>query len=290
MFPIPNRVSELLKKIEMIAGKKELILRELEDGTGAAIAAAVDLSGLRSGLRIWFGDLDEKHGPVAELRPFGLKGHRVGLSFGSFSGEVISQIRKASPEDVQLARALVSSIRADIEIEVLGQNIAEWNISNGAFQMTAKIRDLKQPHEDAAVIATCREVIVPMMAAMAELIGYDVIEEMATEEVPAFEGAILQSVVHRRERNPRNRLLCIRLHGDKCIACDLEPRTVYGEAGSIIEVHHLEPLALLKEPRPYDPRTDLVPLCPNCHRAAHTRRPLPYSIDELRSFKGDIHD
>ena len=57
----------------MIAGKKDLILRELEEGTGAAIAAAVDISGLRSGLRIWFGDLDEKHGPVAELRPYGLK-------------------------------------------------------------------------------------------------------------------------------------------------------------------------------------------------------------------------
>lgn len=61
----------------MIAEKKELILRELEEGTGAAITAVVDRSGLRSSLRIWFADLDEKHGPVANLRPYGLKGHRV---------------------------------------------------------------------------------------------------------------------------------------------------------------------------------------------------------------------
>lgn len=268
----------------MIAKKQELILKELEEGTGAAIAVAINRSGLRAGLRIWFGDLDEKHGPVAELRPYGLKGHRVDLSFGSFSGEVLDQIGKASPEDVQLARALVVSIRAGVEIDVPGQCLHEWCVTNGAFRMTAKIRDQEHPYEDAAVITTCRDVIVPMMAAMAELIGYDVVEEQMDDEIPAFEGAILQSVVQRRERNPRNRLLCIRIHGERCVVCHLEPRQAYGEAGSIIEVHHLEPVALLAKPRPYDPLTDLVPLCPNCHRAVHTRRPLPISIDELRSF------
>lgn len=212
----------------MIAEKKELILRELEEGTGAAITAVVDRSGLRSSLRIWFADLDEKHGPVANLRPYGLKGHRVDLSFGNFSGVVLGQIRNAAPEDVQLARALVASIRADVEIEVPGQNLPEWSVTNGAFRMTAKIRDLDHPQDDATVIATCRDVIVPMMAAMAELIGYDVIEEPADDDVPAFEGAILQSVVKRRERNPRNRLLCIRIHGEKCAACGSEPRLTYG--------------------------------------------------------------
>ncbi|MOA48213.1 HNH endonuclease [compost metagenome] len=74
------------------------------------------------------------------------------------------------------------------------------------------------------------------------------------------------------------------------MACGLEPRLEYGEAGSIIEVHHLEPLALLKEPRPYDPRADLVPLCPSCHRAVHTRRPIPFSIEELRDLRGACRD
>ena len=122
------------------------------------------------------------------------------------------------------------------------------------------------------------------MAAMAELIGYDVIEDLRHEEVPAYEGAILQSVVKRRERNPRNRLLCIRIHGERCFACGSEPRMTYGDAGSIIEVHHLEPLALLMESRPYDPRTDLVPLCPNCHRMVHTKRPIPLTMDDLKAI------
>lgn len=274
----------------MIAGKKHLILRELEEGTGAAIATAVDFSGLRSGLRIWFADLDEKHGPVAELRPFGLRGHKVSLRFGSFSGELIAQIGRASAEDVQLARALVLSIRKDIGVEVSGQDIGSWSVRSGRFQMVAKVRNHDTPQEDAALISTCRDVIVPMMAAMAELIGYDVIDETPDEEAPAYEGAILQSVIKRRERNPRNRLLCIRIHGERCMVCGLEPRHAYGEAGSIIEVHHLEPLALLSEPRTYDPRSDLVPLCPNCHKALHTRRPIPLSIRELKVMRGEEHD
>lgn len=274
----------------MIAAKKDLILRELEEGTGAAIAAAVDKSGRRSGLRIWFGDIDQKNGPVAELKPYGLKGHSVSLSFGSFSGEVIGQIRRASSEDVQLARALIASIRSDIAVDISGQDISDWTVTSGSFRMTARIRDQDHPHEDVAIIAICRDVIVPMMAAMAELIGYDVIEEEVDDEVPAFEGAILQSVVQRRERNPRNRLLCIRIHGERCVVCGLEPRRVYGEAGSIIEVHHLEPVASIVEPRPYDPCTDLVPLCPSCHRALHTRRPIPLSIEELKTLRSGCNE
>ncbi|GGE92655.1 HNH endonuclease [Massilia psychrophila] len=270
----------------MLAAKKELILKELAEGTGAAVSAEVDLSGLRSGLRIWFSDLDQKHGPVAELRTYGLKGHRVTLTFGSFSGTVLSQILAASPEDVQLAQALVASIRPEADVQIPGQNMPEWHVMNGAFRMVATVRNQEHPLNDSSVIATCRDVIVPIMAAMAELIGYDVIEDRQGEEAPACEGAVLQSVVIRRERNPRNRLLCIRIHGEKCFACGAEPRMTYGDAGSIIEVHHLEPVALLMEPRPYDPRTDLVPLCPNCHRAVHTRRPVPFTMADLKAILG----
>lgn len=268
----------------MIASKKGLILRELQEGTGAAIAAATDHAGLRSGLRIWFDDLDDRHGPVAELRPYGLKGHRVELYFGNFSGAVIDQIKRASPEDVQLARALISSIRSGVDVEVPGQAILDWSVTSGAFSMVAKVRDLESPGDDSSVIATCHDVIVPMMAAMAELIGYDVIEQEVDQGTLAYEGAVSAATVRRRERNPRNRLLCIRIHGERCAVCGMEPRVRYGDAGGIIEVHHLEPVASLVAPRAYDPRTDLVPLCPSCHRAIHTRRPIPFSTEELRSL------
>lgn len=279
----------MMTKKMMIGNRRALILRELSEGTGAAFSAMEDRNGLRHGLKIWFSDLDEKHGPVAELRPYGLKGHQITLSFGNFSGEVLGQIRNAAIEDVQLARALVASIRTGVTIEIPGQDPDEWRVMDGGFRIKATIRDLENSHDDSALVASCRDAIVPIMAAMAELIGYDVIEDNAADADLVFEGATRQSVVQRRERNPRNRLLCIRLHGEKCTVCELRPKLKYGEAGSIIEVHHLEPLSLLGAPRAYDPRTDLVPLCPDCHRAIHTRRPRPYKPEELKRLMEACH-
>lgn len=265
----------------MISSRQDIIRNELEAGTGAEIGMAIDQSGTRTALRIWFADLDARHGPLAELRPHGLRGYRVVLGFGKFAGEVVRQIQAASAEDVGLARALVASIGTAVDVDFSGQGRDDWHVASGAFTITATARSLPE-NPDAAVIVVCREVIVPLMAAMAELIGYDVIEEEVAE-AHAFEGAILISTVKRRERNPRNRLLCIRLHGEKCACCGFDPRSIYGEAGGIIEVHHLEALSLLDTPRPYDPAKDLAPLCPNCHRAVHTRRPAPFSLSELRA-------
>lgn len=270
----------------MIAAQAELIRQEIEEGTGAEIGLSIDDSGLLSAMRIRFADLDERHGPVAELRPHGLRRHRVTLVFGTFAGEILRQISQASGEDVGLARALVASIPSEVELDLGHQGRDDWLVRDGTFRIVATIRHPETSDPEASVTRTCREVIVPLMAAMAELIGYDVVEDDTEKaEVPAFEGAILESVVRRRERNPRNRLLCIRLHGEKCRACGLEPKQRYGDlAGAIIEVHHLEALSLLAEPRPYDPAADLVPLCPNCHRAVHTRRPVPLPVEELKSL------
>jgi 5-methylcytosine-specific restriction protein A len=265
---------------EMIAGRQEKIRTELEAGTGAAIGMAVDQSGLRTGLRLWFEDLDDRHGPVVEMKPFGMRGYRVTLGFGKFAGEVIRQIQAAGPDDVGLARALVNSIDGMVELDLSGQHRSDWLIDSGAFKITATARGLVADPDEAVTLVS-RDIIVPLMAAMAELIGYDVIVEEEAEEA-AYEGAILVSTVRRRERNPRNRLLCIRLHGERCMCCGFVPKFFYGEIGSIIEVHHLEALSLLDVPKQYDPATDLVPLCPNCHRAVHTRRPVPFPLEDAQ--------
>lgn len=274
----------------MIVHSRGLILRELEEGTGASIAVDIINTGLRSALKIWFSDLEEQRGPVAELRPHGLKGHQVELRLGNFAAPLLDQIAKATPEDIQLARALVASIGSSARVEIEGQQLTDWLVRDGQFRMTATNRHEGSPNTDLAITHTCREVIVPIMAAMAELIGYDPVDDAVLHEDPPEEGAIHETVIIRRERNPRNRLLCIRLHGNSCKACGFKPCSIYGEAGSIIEVHHLEPLANLSAPKRYDPRTDLVPLCPNCHRAVHTRHPVPYTLEELHSIMAISHD
>ena len=266
----------------MIAAWRDIVQRELETGTGASIGMSVDPTGMRTGLRIWFADLDERHGPIIDLRPHGLRGYRATLVFGTFAGEIIRQIQAAGDEDVRLARALVASMAPDVDLDLGDQDRGDWKVTSGNFRIVATVRKATET-TDEAVARVSRDVLVPLMAAMAELIGYDVLEEQ-DEENPAMEGAVLVSTITRRERNPRNRLLCIRLHGERCACCGLAPKAVYGDAGGIIEVHHLEALSLLEAPRPYDPATDLAPLCPNCHRAVHTRRPIPLGLNELRKI------
>ena len=266
----------------MNAVEQGIVKRVVEAGTGAEVCVSPKSMGTRAGVRIWFADLNARHGPIVEIAPHGLRGYQVVLSFGSSSREVINVIQHASEETLHLARAHVGSISKDVKLEFDGQERDDWKVTSSAFRITATLRRVAQGSEDA-IASLSSDVVVPLMSALAELIGYDEVEADHVEE-QGMEGAILVSLVQRRERHPRNRLLCLRLHGERCVCCNLTPGRVYGNAGGIIEVHHLEPLSNLSEPRPYNPVTDLVPLCPNCHRAVHSRRPIPLSVDELRDL------
>lgn len=268
----------------MLAAKQSVIRREVEEGTGAAIGLEEDRSGMQTGLRLWFADLPRSHSPIITLRPVGLRRFRATLTFGNFAADTIGQMSRADPEEVQLARALVASIAHSASVEFSGgQSLEDWQIRDGAFWLATEKRDIVERFEDDALASTCRQLVIPILAAMAELYGYDPVEEAVSSE-GEVEGGISVSVIRRRERNPRNRLLALRIHGELCKVCGFDPVQQYPRLRSIIEVHHIQPLSSLGEPRTYDPAEDLVPLCPNCHRAAHTKRPLPWSPGELREM------
>lgn len=96
------------------------------------------------------------------------------------------------------------------------------------------------------------------------------------------EGSKLQVMVNRYERDRRNRAAALAIHGHACMACRVELGDRYGATASgLIEVHHTTPVSRLGPNYIIDPRTDLVPLCPNCHAVAHRRSP-PYTLHELR--------
>jgi len=268
----------------MINSKVQVIRQAVAEGTGAEIEIRVDSGGLQTGVQIWFSDLGRSNGPSIRLRPYGLLRHRVTLSFGSFSGPILQQIIEANDEEVQLARALLKTVEGHAAVSFSGDaEINNWKITGPEFQIKAERKRIQSQLDDDALEVTCRQIVVPIMAAMAELIGYDEILPEEIDDTPAWEGAVRQSVIKRRERNPRNRLLCLRLHGYHCSICNSDPREKYGDAGAILEVHHLEPLALAEVPRPYDPETDLIPLCPCCHRAIHSRRPVPWTPAEIKA-------
>ena len=50
----------------------------------------------------------------------------------------------------------------------------------------------------------------------------------------------------------------------------------------IIDVHHLNPIGTMSEIR-LTSIDDLICLCPNCHRVAHSRVSSPLTVDEIRT-------
>lgn len=112
-------------------------------------------------------------------------------------------------------------------------------------------------------------------------------EELYSEviEEGIKEGAKTTYYVSKYERNPKLRLEAIRIHGLNCSVCDINMEEVYGELGrGYIEVHHIFPLYSLKEETTVNPETDLLPLCPNCHRIIHRKRDKILTVEELRDI------
>jgi 5-methylcytosine-specific restriction protein A len=88
------------------------------------------------------------------------------------------------------------------------------------------------------------------------------------------EGAVTRVLVNRYERDRAARAECIAHHGTTCIVCGFNFEQRYGELGrNFIHVHHVREISTLGPGYRVDPKTDLVPLCPNCHAMAHRKTP-----------------
>jgi 5-methylcytosine-specific restriction enzyme A len=75
------------------------------------------------------------------------------------------------------------------------------------------------------------------------------------------------------------------IHGYRCKGCDRLMSEEYGEvANTLIEVHHVTPVHALGPSYAINPKTDLIPLCPNCHSVAHVRNP-PLTLEEIRAAR-----
>jgi hypothetical protein len=86
----------------------------------------------------------------------------------------------------------------------------------------------------------------------------------------AKEGSPLLRQVTTRERDPKVRAAALRKYNFTCAVCECKPAEVYGQfAKQCLDVHHLLPLAGDKENRSATKLSDVVLLCPTCHRALH---------------------
>lgn len=96
------------------------------------------------------------------------------------------------------------------------------------------------------------------------------------------EGRSIQSLSTRYERSFEARAICLREYGYRCCICNFDFEETYGDLGRhFIHVHHLTPLASIREEYELDPINDLRPVCPNCHSMVH-RRATMATIGELQ--------
>jgi 5-methylcytosine-specific restriction protein A len=275
----------------MDESQTDLIAKAILDVTGVAVTVATPkTTGVRSSLFAYVDGYTAQNGPRFTIQPHGLTRHKVTAEMGTFALPCIRLMQSASEDQVALARCLVDQIASRPNTSVTihpDQNRDNWCVTATGFEIEVITRTLTRQYDDAAVIATASNIMAPLLAALAELIGY---EDPDGEEIPAtkevaldLEGKLTTTIVRKRERSRRNRMLCLAIHGDRCAVCKMVPADIYPGLSSIIEVHHIEPVSLLAAPKVYDPSTDLIPLCPNCHRAAH--RSIPAMLpDDLRSI------
>ncbi len=120
---------------------------------------------------------------------------------------------------------------------------------------------------------------------LTDVINADVEEEIHQESQSRPEGGVRAYYGKRYERDPANRRRAIAFHGLRCAACGFDFEEAYGIRGAgFIEIHHNKPLAAAGGPQIVDPKTDLAPLCANCHRIVHRYRNAVITVGELKKI------
>ena len=100
-----------------------------------------------------------------------------------------------------------------------------------------------------------------------------------------YEGDVQKALVNKYERNPVARRECIEIFGYKCQVCGMDFEKKYGSIGQgYIHVHHIVPLSKIGKGYHVNPKTDLVPVCANCHAMLHRKvGGKILTIEELKS-------
>jgi len=169
---------------------------------------------------------------------------------------------KAHPEDHLIYKVRCNTCKSlqDEETRFMEGCISEFE---------KKVNKIEMPREPLSTIDSTIEADLDSIFAEEEL----------------FEGKKVQRFTNYYERKPKLREKAIEIHGFKCMACGFDFEQKYGERGSkFIEVHHLKPVASLKEETVVDPRTEMSVVCSNCHRMIHRMKDNVLSLEELRKI------
>lgn len=109
----------------------------------------------------------------------------------------------------------------------------------------------------------------------------------SVEETGFLEGTRTSRYHLRTERSPllRGAFFAAAPPPWRCDVCDVELPARYPWVGNLLELHHLLPLAsAVRLGRTKTELADLVPVCPNCHRATHSYYRLWLKQNGARDF------
>ena len=259
-----------------------LSVTEIASSLSVLTGLGIGCSQTKSGVLVFFADseIEQKDSVGIEIELKGLRRHQFSLVYGKSAGLLRKQIKNADPSQVKISNNLADSVfhAVDIRLDV-EEPFASVCASSPSTTVLLSRVNIEDHGSEGEWRESINRVVTPLLLALAELIGFE--DDLGPTDEGEGEGEeyLRQSVA--RERSSRNRQRCITLRGATCEVCGWDSKKFYGLEFEIIDVHHTEPLSSFEGSKAFNPLTDLVPLCPNCHRAAHKRSP-PYSVEELK--------
>jgi 5-methylcytosine-specific restriction protein A len=262
------------------------------DRVGLSATARIEHSGVGDTLIITPTDLHPNEGFAVHLR-FGWRSVEASIVPGLFSGQLIARMGASSIEGrhifTTLARGLVLS-KKKILLRVNGAEFnaleAEaWPSTWSKFELSLRLTPVViDPADLAQQERMVIDLGIPILNMIVAMVG---VEETGLVTQGENEGQPSETRSRRYERSRLNREACIQLKGSRCLACGFDFAAAYGALGAgYIEVHHLNPLAILGGDYHIDVVTELVPLCANCHAMVHREEP-PVPLERLTQLIED---
>lgn len=203
---------------------------------------------------------------------------RASLQLDAFASATKGAIESATLvrwNEIAAATRRLEDLGIEIDIQVNGTRVEELEGIDlvRSFAMNGRLVKIAGLESDAAILMRV------MVEAFSEISTAGLGWQDGQFEI---EGSKQYRFVTTYERSPINRRLAIEIHGVTCAVCSFNFGEVYGSLGDeVVEIHHTLPVHLMEKESVVDPRTDLVPLCSNCHTMVHRVDP-PLGIEELK--------
>ena len=265
MMKLDNLIEEVAKALGIA-----LVLRKNIEDTNSGYSFAIGLNAFR-----------RPQGIEYRVRE-GLLSWTFDLYLDHFPGELINTVRQAFFKRRSDILGLLEAIKEETtELTFAVNDLSLEELDESSIWDTLEIRLKYRFRDEESRDVAFRSALFGAFSILLVLITEDESDLDVGVEEGYEEGERSRVLRNHYERSRVNRALCLKWNGFSCKACGLNMESIYGPLGlGVIHVHHLEPVSQLGKSTRVNPRTDLIPLCPNCHVIIHRKKP-PYTLEEL---------